>query len=354
VVNFHDWNARVSFEVIFEESGGLTFAYSGIDATNAYERGAAATVGIEDQLGTTAFQYLRAQTWLASGQGIRFVQTGATGGMVSGTVTCQGSAVAGASVAAGGMSSVTTANGSYVLTGVPAGAYSVIATPAVGTCSGSHAAPVTVGGGTQSTVDFALAATPSGTGYVVAEQPMAFIPANATVVPLTGDDDYTEFTMPFPINLYGQSYSTGWVDTNGVISFVDPAGAAYDFSAIPSAPAAHRPNAALYPLWDDWIVDEHATVRTATIGSAPNRRLVVEWRSVRAFEDANNRVTFEVIFDEAGGYTFAYTDLDGGSLEGGGGATIGIENAAGTVALQYSYSHPVARPGVGVRFNPPA
>jgi len=289
-----------------------------------------------------------------SGRGIRFVQVGVAGGTVTGTATCQGSPAAGASVAVGSHSTVAAANGSYALTGVPSGAYSVIATPAGGACAGSHTAPVTVGGGTQSTVNFTLTATPAGTGYTVAEQPMTFIAANATVLTLTGDDDYTELAMPFTVGLYGQSYSTGWVDTNGVISFVDPAGSAYDFSAIPSAPAAHRPNAALYPLWDDWIVDAQASVRTATTGAAPNRRFVVEWRNIRSFDDANNRVTFEVIFDEAGGYTFAYTDLDGGALEGGGGATIGIENATGTVALQYSYNHPVARSGVGVRFNPPA
>lgn len=354
VASFHDGSARASFEVIFEESGGITFAYNDIDAASAIERGGFATVGIEDPLGTTAFQYLRAQTWLASGRGIRFVQVGVAGGTVTGTVTCQGSTVAGASVAVGGHSTVTAANGSYALTGVPSGAYSVIATPAAGACSGSHTAPVTVGGGTQSTVDFTMAATPPEAGYTVVEQSMTFIAANGAVVPLTGDDDYIELAMPFAVGLYGQSYSNGWVDTNGVISFVDPGGAAYDFSAIPSPPVAHRPNAALYPLWDDWIVDAQASVRTATIGAAPNRRFVVEWRNVRSFDDANNRVTFEVIFDEAGGYTFAYTDLDGGALESGGGATIGIENATGAVALQYSYNHPVARPGVGVRFNPPA
>src|SRR5262249_23199133 len=41
-------------------------------------------------------------------------------------------------------------------------------------------------------------------------------------------------------------------------------------------------------------------------------------------------------------------------LEQGGSATTGIENAAGTVALQYSLNQPVLRTGNGVLFHPPA
>ena len=33
-----------------------------------------------------------------------------------------------------------------------------------------------------------------------------------------------QLTFPFPVTLYGQSYTTGWVDTNGVLSLVNPNG----------------------------------------------------------------------------------------------------------------------------------
>jgi hypothetical protein len=101
------------------------------------------------------------------------------------------------------------------------------------------------------------------------------------------------------------------------------------------------------------VVDSSASVRTATRGTAPNRQYVVEWRNVSSYEDPTTRTTFQVIFDEAGGYSFAYPAIDGTFLTKGGGATIGIENADGTWALQYTYRQPVLRPGLGLRFDPP-
>lgn len=81
---------------------------------------------------------------------------------------------------------------------------------------------------------------------------------------------------------------------------------------------------------------------------------MVEWRNVYSYEDPNTRVSFEVIFDESGGgITFAYSDSDGTYLELGGGATVGIENADGSIALQYTYRQPVLRQGYSLRFTPP-
>jgi hypothetical protein len=144
------------------------------------------------------------------------------------------------------------------------------------------------------------------------------------------------------------------VDTNGLVTFIDPGEPSPDAWPIPSVDSPQEPNAAVYPFWHDWVVDADASVRTATVGSAPNRQFVVEWRNVYSYEDPTTRVSFEVVFDEAGGLSFAYTDIDGTFLELGGGATIGIENADGSVALQYTYRQPVLRPGLGLRFTPPS
>ena len=84
------------------------------------------------------------------------------------------------------------------------------------------------------------------------------------MLPLTGDDAYTRSTLPFPVTLYGQTYSTGWVDSNGLVTFVDPGERLLDAWPIPSAGHPEEPNAALYPFWHDWVVDGSASVRTAT------------------------------------------------------------------------------------------
>ena len=60
----------------------------------------------------------------------------------------------------------------------PAGTYAVIATRRSGTCRGSVGrSTVTVGTDTETVVDFALAATPAGAGYTLAEQPVTYTPA---------------------------------------------------------------------------------------------------------------------------------------------------------------------------------
>src|SRR6266508_2864550 len=183
--------------------------------------------------------------------------------------------------------------------------------------------------------------------------PRTWLPADQTVLALAGDDNFQQITMPFPIQLYGQSYTTGWVDTNGVISFVAPNGSSWNHGAIPSAPAPNKPNAAVYPFWDDLDVDASASVRTALTGTAPNRQFIVEWRNVKFFVNNSARVSFEVVFSETGDIAVAWKDIDNTTLEQGGQATVGIENAAGTIALQYSLNQPNLRTGNGVLFRPP-
>ncbi len=353
VRSFEDPSTRLTFEVIFDEGGDIGFRYADIDPASPVERGAGATIGIEDGSGTIGFQYAYREARLTTGDGLTFHSLPPGQGAVSGTVSCESASVGGATVAIGGQQATTAADGSYSISGVNAGPYAIIATVGSGGCAGSHPEPVTVGTGVTTTVDFQLGPTPAGAGYMLTEQLTAFVPADGTVLTGLGDDSYTQVSLPFPVTVYGQTYITAWVDSNGVITFNAPNGSAWNHGPIPSAPAPNQADAALYPLWHDWVVDAAASVRTATTGTAPNRQFIVEWRDVHSFLDDAVRVTFEVIFDEAGGYTFAYTDMDGTYLENGGFATIGIENADGTLALQYTFRHPVLRPDMGVHISPP-
>ncbi|MEV4543870.1 carboxypeptidase regulatory-like domain-containing protein [Micromonospora echinaurantiaca] len=347
---YGDKSHRASFEVIFSENGEIALAYAGIDPTDERERGGAATIGIENAAGNTAYQYLHREARLTSGQGVTFRPSPPGVGSVTGTVSCQGVPAPGITVAVAGQSATTSATGTYRITNVPNGSYAVIATGTTGACQGSLVQPVTVGVGTERTVDFAAAATPTGAGYTAAEQPVTYAPADDTVLPLSGDDRDIRVDLPFPVTLYGQPASAAWVDTNGLLSFTRPD----EPSPIPyPIPSAGSPASGVYPFWHDWVVDDSASVRTALRGSAPGRQFVVEWRNVRSYDDAGIRVTFQVIIDETGGVSFAYTDLDGTFIERGGAATIGIGGANGTVALQYTHRQPVLRPGLGLRINPP-
>ncbi|NUT08410.1 MAG: PKD domain-containing protein [Hamadaea sp.] len=190
-------------------------------------------------------------------------------------------------------------------------------------------------------------------GYYCSEGTAAWSGAS-TLLPLSGDDAYQSVALPFAMPFYGSTYTTAWVDTNGVLSFgAQPQGASWNHGAIPSAAAWNTPNTAIYPLWDDLIADSSSGIYTSTSGTAPNRRFTVEWRDVRFYSDTNARVSFKVVLQENGTITLAYTDIGAASVEKGSTATIGIENAAGTVALQYSLNNPKLVSGRTVTFNPP-
>ncbi|GIF18174.1 hypothetical protein BJ973_008862 [Actinoplanes tereljensis] len=352
VYNFADTSLRTSFEAIMGENGTISFAYGSIPATSALAKGSSATVGIENGAGTIGFQYLYKEALLATGQGVTFVPSQPGVGAIKGTVTCEGNPATGVSVSAGGITGTTGADGTYRLDSVPAGDYAVIATQ-TGTCAGSSVGRATVGTNTEQVADFGLAATPAFSGYTVTEEAVTWTPADTTVLALTGDEALTKVTLPFPVTHYGKSYTSMWVDTNGLVAYTDPETPSSDAWPIPSPRNPEEPNNAVYPFWHDWVVDSSASVRTATRGTAPNRQFVVEWRNVASYEDPNTRVSFQLIIDEAGGYRFAYADIDGTFLELGGGATIGIENEDGTTAIQYAYRAPVLRSGLGLRFTAP-
>jgi hypothetical protein len=186
-------------------------------------------------------------------------------------------------------------------------------------------------------------------GYTCSTASRAFVSADSTVLALTGDNALAQVTLPFPVSLYGQSYTSMWVDTNGKLSFVNPGGSAAGNTAIPSAAA---PNASVYAFWDDLVVDGLASVRTAVVGSSPNRQFVVEWRNVSLRGNGARRISVEALLYENGNIATNYKDL-GNAAERGKSATVGIENAAGTVAIQYSFNAVALASGVAVLYRAP-
>jgi hypothetical protein len=97
-------------------------------------------------------------------------------------------------------------------------------------------------------------------------------------------------------------------------------------------------------------------VKTATTGTAGQRKFAIVWENAAFAADSSRRVTFEAVFEEATGVILLqYQSIDGASaLEKGGSATVGIENQAGVDALQYSFNEPVLTDGSALRVFPKA
>jgi len=185
--------------------------------------------------------------------------------------------------------------------------------------------------------------------YTKATQSRTFQRADQTVLSLSGDDNYQQITLPFPVTFYGATYSNAWVSTNGNVSFENPGESSYFNVALPTS---SKPNLAAYPFWDDLVVDASASVRTAVTGTAPNRTFIVEWRNVCPYGDTAKRLDFQVALAESGEISFNYAGIDAVPWEQGESATTGVESADGQRATQHSNLQPVLASGTAVVFTP--
>jgi subtilisin family serine protease len=277
-----------------------------------------------------------------------FALTPAPSGSVSGFVRdITGRAIGAATVTVIGTPippATTAADGSYSFASVPHGTYQVNALN--GLCTNSQTLPLTVDG--PETLNFDLTPRSDSFGYTCAVQGAGYV-QGTTAVALTGDDVSATVSMPFAFPFYGSSYSQAFVSSNGNLNFL-AANTTFSNSAIPSASG---PNAAIYPFWDDLLLDASSGVFTRSTGTAPNRSFLVEWRNA-AFFSAAGRIDVEVELFENGQIVMRYRNLDPASaVEQGSSATVGIENAAGTVALQYSVNAMTLSDSQSIRFLPP-
>jgi hypothetical protein len=262
---------------------------------------------------------------------------------VSGTVRDDaGTPVLGATVSVVGrmIPPVTTAvDGSYVIPEVPEGEYDIAAD---GQCQDGQTRAVDVGGDV--TVDFTLERRRDRAGHWCEEVPADYVEADTVVAP------YAPLELPFGFRYYDEVYRTAYAAYGGNLSFLAPDA---EYTSTPEPiPSWWKPNGAIFAFWDYLGLDQQSSVRTATIGEFPRRVFVVEWRDATFF-DPPNRVSFEIKLHENGDVETQYRDIDPDprDLERGAGATVGIEDAPGRDALQYSYHEPVLHSGLGVRYR---
>ncbi len=277
-----------------------------------------------------------------------FPLTPAPSGTLSGTVSGASGPVASATVTINGTPippATTNANGQYSFASVPNGTYLV--TVSAGGCFDAVSQSVTVNGNTTHNVTLPQRSD-NGFGYTCVLEPAGYVQGD-TPLGLTGDDVATSVPLPFSFWFYGQTYNTAFVTSNGNLNFL-AANTAFTNTAIPSTAA---PNAAIYPFWDDMnVISGTGSMWTRTTGAAPNRSFLIEWRNVNFF-NTSLQVDVEVQLNEDGSIVTRYRNIGADPREQGNSATVGIENAAGTIALQYSFNTAVLSDAQSVRFRPP-
>jgi subtilisin family serine protease len=229
----------------------------------------------------------------------------------------------------------TDASGFYSFASVPEGEYDIKAEG--GRCNDAQTQHLVVDG--DETLDFTLPRRHDAFGYFCQVVTPAYIEGD-TPLPLSGDDVSVQLSVPFAFTLYGQTYNTAWVCTNGHLTFLNP-GSSFCPYFNSSIPSSGTPNAAIYPFWDDMFVDGSSSMWTKLQGAAPDREFVIEWRNTAFFGDFSKRVDFEVILKENGQILTEYRNIADDGQEMGNSATIGLENEDGTDAFQYSFNEAV-------------
>ncbi len=165
------------------------------------------------------------------------------------------------------------------------------------------------------------------------------------------DDDSLCVPIGFDFVLYGTTYDTVCIGSNGYLTFGYQE---YEFSNDPFPEV--EGGAMVAPFFDDLIRREtDAGVYYQTLGTAPNRMFVVTWHIEDHYYSSPSEVTFQVILYEGTNYIkFQYLDVTFGYpyYDYGASATVGLNKGDGVTALQYSYNEPVLEDNMAILIVP--
>ncbi len=142
----------------------------------------------------------------------------------------------------------------------------------------------------------------------------------------TLDDGYATLPMPFAFPIYGTTFTSINIGTNGFVNF-GTGSTSLSNGAIPSTAA---PNNALYAFWDD--LDLRTSGKLLYYNDVANGRFVVQYDKAPRFgTTATDTLSFQLLLKPNGEVTYQFLRVVGPVLNSG---TMGVENATGTVALQ--------------------
>jgi len=156
------------------------------------------------------------------------------------------------------------------------------------------------------------------------------------------DDGYQIVEIGFDFSYYGETKTNVVISSNGLLAF----DSASDEFANECIPSFGPPNAYVGLFWDDLDIGNVDTNLTPndgkvfyqTLGSAPNRRFVVEYLGIPHIDDANSRFTFEAVLYEGNGHIqVQYKAMQDGATNFGTGrsATLGIEDNTATRGVEW-------------------
>lgn len=146
-------------------------------------------------------------------------------------------------------------------------------------------------------------------------------------------------TIPFAWSFYGTPVTQYKVSDNGYLTFDLAAGTSANANTVLPAPA--DPNHAIYAFWDNLELSDNPSfvtnsVRTYTVGTAPNRVHVILWNVTPKGQQGNsNYLYFSARLYEQGDFDLIYQQI---RLTTTVSATAGCEDSSGSAATMIAGS----------------
>jgi hypothetical protein len=200
--------------------------------------------------------------------------------------------------------------------------------------------------------------------YVPTSIPYAWVEINpnrpgglpGTNTGLASDDqNLGPFPIGFDFSYYGgATFNSIRMCTNGFASFTSTA-TTFTNATIPTAA---EPNNLLAIYWDDMLMTPVSGSGTAWYYyDAANSRFIAEWDSIAHYPSSitGDYFTFEIILYTDGTIDYMYKDVVPGTTAPFPQATVGVENATGTIGALATFngSGPIEPVGLsGIHFGP--
>ena len=161
---------------------------------------------------------------------------------------------------------------------------------------------------------------------------MRHSPDDVNGTTLSGDDNTTQYTMPFNFNIGGTTYSWVRVSTNGWVAFGETStNSEFSNECLPDDDFV---SPVICAYWDD-LVTEDQNIEIEQGGTSPNRVVTIK-AECRTFSGSND-VNYEVMIHEKGMITVSYWgNIFSGSI--GQSATIGFQMAGGASSKAFPIS----------------
>ncbi|MCP4312014.1 MAG: hypothetical protein GY790_12180, partial [Bacteroidetes bacterium] len=150
------------------------------------------------------------------------------------------------------------------------------------------------------------------------------------------DGNWGAFPIGFSFDFFGNTYTDFYVTSNGLVMF-GSGSSLYVNKSIPDASGADN---YIAPFWDDLIIHSTGDIMYHTIGTAPNRKLVVQYSNMSFWNSTVLLGTIQVIlYEGSNNIQTQYRNIVDLSSDraSGNSATVGLENQDGSDGVLCSF-----------------